>query len=94
MQQFLKNRLLGCASLAVSMVGAGTFYVAYLVAERSPSLVGSATAAGKAAIIIDLLAAAAGGIGILVDRHKLLALAALVLGFLLAGFFGMFVYNI
>lgn len=81
-------------SLFISMAGAGIFCVAYIAAARSASVVGSALVAGKVSVFASLLAAAIGGIGIMLDRHKLLALATLLLGFLMTGFFGMLVYDI
>jgi hypothetical protein len=54
----------------------------------------AAMTAGEIAIFLGLIAAVAGGLGIAFDRRKLLAMTAMFLGWVLAGFFGMLVYGI
>jgi hypothetical protein len=72
----------------------GVFYSAYLVAGRDRALVNPALVVGKAAFAAALVACLLGALGIAVDRKKLLAIAAMLLGWTSAGWIGMFVYNI
>jgi hypothetical protein len=101
MREIILNRRLGWASIVLSLFGAFVFRFgafvfrnAYMLAATSPSRLDAALNTGKIAILLEFIAAAVGGLGIGLDRHKILGMAGALLGLILVGFFGMLVYNI
>jgi hypothetical protein len=94
MRDFVQNRILGSISTAMSLVSLAVFYLAYIVAGYNQSLLQRCLIAGKAACVIASIAVLAAIVGVFTDRRKLLAVAAILLGWLSLGWIGMFVYNI
>ena len=78
----------------MSLISLVVFYVAYIVAGYNQSLVEQCLIAGKIAFGIASVAALVAFVGAFIDRKRLLAVGAMLLGWLSAGWIGMFVYNI
>ena len=94
MTAFLKNRILGSISVAISLISLAIFYSAFTVAGYNHALVERCLIAGKTAFAIASIAVLVAIFGAFIDRRRLLAVGAILLGWLSAGWIGMFVYNI